>query len=154
MPVWNDKMAGHQSESEKISVNSAFTWSLLLCNGYQFCSKHTWLLQHHSVHAFHMSTITVFVYLGLRVKWNQFRPNNSHHTSCIHTGLHAGKLPGLMTSKPDYVSTPGFNLTDSIGRPLGPQVHWDATGTALADACVQGCSSGDPVIICIIGTHW
>ena len=40
------------------------------------------------------------------------------------------------------------------GRPLEPQVHWDATGTTLADASTQWCSSGDPVLICIIGTHW
>ena len=38
MPVWNDKMKEHQSASGQVSVNSAFTWSLLLCNGYQFCS--------------------------------------------------------------------------------------------------------------------
>ena len=38
MPVWDEKMAGHQSASGQVSVNSAFTWSLLLCNGYQFCS--------------------------------------------------------------------------------------------------------------------
>ena len=45
----------------------------------------------------------VFVYLGLQVKWNQFSPNNSYHTSCIHKGLHAGKGPDPMTSKPDSV---------------------------------------------------
>ena len=59
-----------------------------------------------------------------------------------------------MTSKPDYVNTLGYHWTDRTGRPLGPQVHWDATGTTLADACTQWCPSGDPVLICIIGTHW
>ena len=59
-----------------------------------------------------------------------------------------------MTSKPDYVSTLGYHWTDHTGRPLEPQVHWDATGTTLADASTQWCSSGDPVLICIIGTHW
>ena len=59
-----------------------------------------------------------------------------------------------MTSKPDYVSTLGYHWTDRTGRPLEPQVHWDATGTTLADASTQWCSSGDPVLICIIGTHW
>ena len=39
-------------------------------------------------------------------------------------------------------------------RVLEPQVHWDATGTTLADASTQWCSSGDPVLICIIGTYW
>ena len=59
-----------------------------------------------------------------------------------------------MTSNPDSVSTLGYHWTDRTGRPLEPQVHWDATGTTLADACTQWCPSGDPVLICIIGTHW
>ena len=59
-----------------------------------------------------------------------------------------------MTSKPDSVSTLGYHWTDHTGRPLEPQVHWDATGTTLDDASTQWCSSGDPVLICIIGTHW
>ena len=113
-----------------------------------------WVLQHHSVHAFDMSSIIVFVYLGLQVEWNQFSSNNSHHNSCMHKGSHAGKWPDLMTSKPDWVSTLGYHWTDHTGRPLEPQVHWNATGTKLADASTQRCSSGDPVLICIIGTHW
>ena len=113
-----------------------------------------WVLQHHSVHAFDMSTIIVFVYLGLQVKWNQFSSTNSHHTSCIHKRSHAGKWPDLMTSKPDAVSTLGYHWTDHTGRPLETQVHWDATGTTLADTSTQWCSSGNPVLICIIGTHW
>ena len=40
-----------------------------------------------------------FVYLGLQVKWNLFSSNNSHHTSCIHKGSHAGKWPDLIRSK-------------------------------------------------------
>ena len=47
MPVWNDKMKGNQPASGHVSVNSAFTWSLLLCNGYQSCSLNMWVLQHH-----------------------------------------------------------------------------------------------------------
>ena len=94
------------------------------------------------------------MYLGLQVKWNQFSSNNSHHTSCIHKGSHGGKWPDLMSSKPDYVSTLGYHWTDHTGRRLEPQVHWDATGTTLADASTQWCPSGDPVLICIIGTHW
>ena len=90
----------------------------------------------------------------LQVKWNQFSSNNSHHTSCIHKGSDAGKWPDLMTSKPDSVSTLGYHWTDHTGRPLEPQVHWDATGTSLSDASTQWCPSGDPVLICIIGTHW
>ena len=125
--------------------------SLLLCNGFQICSSHMWVLQHYSVHDFVLSIIIIFVYLGLKVKWNQFSSNNSHHTSCIHKGSHAGKWPDLMTSKPDYVSTLGYRWTDHTGRPLEP--HWDATGTSLADTSTQWCSSGDPVLIFIIGTH-
>ena len=113
-----------------------------------------WVLQHLVlVHAFDMSTIIIFGYLRLQVKWNQFNSNNSHHTSCIHKG-HAGKWPDLITSKPDSVSTLGYHWTDHTGRALETQVHWDATGTTLADASTQWCSSGDPVLICIIGTHW
>ena len=37
VPVWNDKRVGPQAASGQVAVNSAFTWSLLLCNGYQFC---------------------------------------------------------------------------------------------------------------------
>ena len=113
-----------------------------------------WVLQHHSAHAFDVSIIIAFVYLGLQVTWNQMSSNNSHHTSCIHKGSHAGKWPDLMTSKPDSVSTLGYHWTDHTGISLEPQVHWDATGATLADASTQWCSSGDPVLICIIGTHW
>ena len=113
-----------------------------------------WVLEHHSVHASDMSIIIVFVYLGLQVKWNQFSSNNSHHTSCIHKGLHAGKWPDLMTPKSDSVSTLGYHWTDHNGRPLKTQLHWCATGTTLADATTQWYPSGDPVLICIIGTHW
>ena len=101
-----------------------------------------------------MGTIIVFMYLGLQVKWNTLSSNNSHHTSCIHKGSHAGKWPDLMTSKPDYVSTLGYHWTDHTGRPLEPQLHWDATGTTLADSNTQWCSSGDPVLICIMIKHW
>ena len=59
-----------------------------------------------------------------------------------------------MTSKPDSVGKLGCHWTDHTGRPLEPQVHLNATGTTLADASAQWCSSGDLVLICIIGTHW
>ena len=63
------------------------------------------------------------------------------HTSCIHKKLHAGKWPDLMTSKPDALSTPRY--------------HWTYfTGTTLADDIAQWSSSDNPVLICIIGTHW
>ena len=153
MPVWIDKMAGHQLASGQVSAYSAFTWSLLLCNGYQFCSQHMWVLQHHSAHVFDMSIIILFVYLRLQFTWNRLSSNNSHRTSCIHKGSHAGKWPDPMTSKPDSVSTLGYHWTDHTGRPRELQVHWDATGTTLADASTQWCSSGDPVLIYIIGKH-
>ena len=64
------------------------------------------------------------------------------------------KWPDLMTSQPDSVSTLRYYWTDHTGRPLEPHVHWDATGTTLADASTpQLCPSGNPVLICIIGTH-
>ena len=112
-----------------------------------------WVLQHDSVHAFEMSTIIVLVCLGLQVKWNLFSSNNSYHRSCIHKGSHAGKWPDLMTSKLDSVSTHAYHWTDHTGRPLEPQVHWDATRTTLAHASTKWCPSGDPVLICIIGPH-
>ena len=100
-----------------------------------------------------MSTIIVFVYLGLQVKWNQFSSNNSHNTICKHKAMHAEKWPDLMTSKPDSDSTLGYHWTEHTGRPLEPQVHWEATGTTLTDARTQWCPSGDPLLICIIETH-
>ena len=141
MPVWNDKMAVHQAASRQVSVNPACTWSLLFCNAYQFCSSNVWVIQHRSVHSLDMSTIIVCVYLWLQFKWNQLSSNNSRHTSCIHKGLHALKWPDLMTSKPDTVITLGC--------------HWtDYTGTKLADGMTHGSSSSNPVLTCIIGTHW
>ena len=62
-----------------------------------------------------------------------------------------------MTSKSDSVSTLGYHWTYHTGRPLESQVHWDATGTTLADASTKWCPSGNPVLICIIETledHW
>ena len=100
------------------------------------------------------ASLYFFVYLGLQIKWNQSSSNNFKNTGCIHKGSHAGKWPDLITSKPDSVSTLGYHWTDHTGRPLEPQVHWDATGTTLADAGTQWCPNGDPVLICIIGTHW
>ena len=89
-----------------------------------------------------------------RTRDNQLSSNNSHHTSCIHKGLNAGKWPDLMTPKADSVSTLGYLWTDHTGRPLEPQVDRDATWTTLADATTHWCSSGDPMLICIIGTYW
>ena len=109
-----------------------------------------WVLQHHFVY---IGTIIVFVYLGWQFKWNLSSSNNSYQLY-TYRGLHAGKWPNPVTSKPDSVRTLGYHWTDHTGRPLEPQVHWDATGTTLADASSQWCPSGDPVLICIIGTHW
>ena len=47
-----------------------------------------------------------------------------------------------------------FASLEHTGRPREPQVHWDATGTTMADASAQQCFSGNPVFICRIGTHW
>ena len=57
------------------------------------------------------------------------------------TGGTVGKWPDPMTSKLDAVSILGY--------------HWtNYTGTRLADGIAQLSSSGNPVLICIIGTHW
>ena len=94
--------------------NSAFTWSLLFCNGYQFCSSNVWVLQHHSVHALDMSTI---LYIG-GCKWNQLSSNNFRHTSCIY-------IRGCMLGNDLTLWLPNRTLS----------VHWtDYPGTTLADA--------------------
>ena len=91
-----------------------------------------------------LAPLYFFVCLGLQFEWNQLSSNNSRHTHCIHKGLHAGKWPDLMTSKPDSVSTLGY--------------HWtDYTWTTLADAITQWSPSGNPVLISIIEltvNHW
>ena len=69
MPVWNDKMAGQETANGQVFINSALTWSLLLCNAYQFCSSNVWVLQYHCVHTWDMSTIIVFVYLELQFQY-------------------------------------------------------------------------------------
>ena len=136
---WQD--GGTQGTSGQISVNLAFTWSLLLSTVYQFCSSNMWLVQHHFVHALDISTIIAFVYLGLQYKLNQLSSNNSRHTSCIHRGCMLGS---------DLTQWPP-NQT----LPVHWVYHWaDCTGTTLADAIVHRSSSGNPMLICIIGTHW
>ena len=62
IPIWNDKMTGHQATSLQVSVNSAFTWSFLLPNAYQFCFSSVWVFQHNSVHTLDMRAIIVFFY--------------------------------------------------------------------------------------------
>ena len=89
-------------------------------------------------HVFHTAWETMIKSYN---KWNQISSNNICHTSWIHKGLHAGKWPDLMTTKPEALSTLGYHLTD-------------CTGTTLADAIAQWSYSGNPVLICIIGTHW
>ena len=44
MPVWNDKMAGHEAASGQVSVNSAFTWNLLLSNAHRFRSSNEYFI--------------------------------------------------------------------------------------------------------------
>ena len=113
-----------------------------------------WVLQRHSVHAFDINTIIILCIWGCKsndISWVQ----TTLTISVVYLrGRMQGKWPDLMTSKPDFVSTLGYHWTDHTGRPLEPQVHWDATGTTLADASTRWCPSGDPVLICIIGTHW
>ena len=74
------------------------------------------------------------------------RPTSISRASC-RKWISAIHLNDLQTRLCQYTGIP-------LDRPLEPQVHWDATGTTLADASTQWCSSGYPVLICIIGTHW
>ena len=169
--IWNDKMVGHQAASGQVSVNSTFTWSLVLCKAYRFCSRNEWVHHHHLVNALNMSTIIVLLYLRLKFKWNQLISNNSRHTSFIHKGLLPGMGPDLMTSKQDAVSKLGYHWTNYTGTTLAYAIaqwsysgnpvliciigtHWLTTGATSADASTQWCPNGNPVLICIIGTHW
>ena len=119
MPVWNDKMVGHQAASGEVSVNSAFAWSLLLRNAYQFCSSNVWVLQHHPVHAVDMSTVIVSLCIwGCSLNQISLAETTLCHTSCIHKGLHAGTWPDLLTCWPP-------NQMSSV--------HWDTTGQATQE---------------------
>ena len=62
-----------------------FSWSSLLRNPHQFCSSNVWVIQHQSLYASDMNTITVFCVLGLQFKWNQNGSNSSRHTSCCRS---------------------------------------------------------------------
>ena len=68
MPVWNEKMTGHQTASGHVSVKSALLGVYCSPFAYQFCSSNMWVLQHHSVYALDMSTIIVFMYYGDAVR--------------------------------------------------------------------------------------
>ena len=70
-----------------------------------------------------------FCVFGVASQMKSVKLKKTHHTSCIHKRSHVGKWPDLMTPKPYSVSTLGYHWTDHTGRPLEPQVHWDATGT-------------------------
>ena len=157
-------MAGLQAASGQASVNSAFTWSLLLYNGYQFCSSNVWVLQHNSVHTLDMSTIIVFCVFGVPVQMK----SASCHTSCIHKGVACWEMTWPNDLQTRFCQYTGISLdrlhwnhTGWWYRPVvfqwqsreEPHVHWDATGTTLTDANTQWCSSGNPMLICIIGTH-
>ena len=120
IPVSNDKTAGQQAASGQVSVKSAFNWSLLFCNGYPFCSSNTWVLQHHFVHALDMSTIIVFVYLGLQFKRNKLSSNKSRHTSSVHKGL----VACWEVTWPNDHQTRFYQYT---GIPLD-RLHWNHTG--------------------------
>ena len=65
-----------------------------------------------------------------------------------------GCMLGSDLTKPDYVSTLGYHWTEHTGRPLEPQVHWDATGTPLADANTQWWTSVNLHNWNTLGDHW
>ena len=52
-----------------------------------------------------------------------------------------GQYTGIPLDRPHWKTT---GATSTLG------CHWNH----MADASTQWCSSGDPVLICIIGTHW
>ena len=111
-------MTREQAANGQASINSAFTWSLLLSNAYQFCSSNIWVL--HYVHALDMSICIFFVYLGLQYKWNQLSSNNSRHTSCIHKGW----VACWEVTWPNDLHSRRSQYT---GIPLD-KLHWNQTG--------------------------
>ena len=76
----------------------------------------------------HWDTI-VFVYLELKFKWNQQSSHSIRHSSCIHTGLHAGQWPDLMTTNPDSVG-------DTTGQRTLEQ-HWLMLSPSGAPVAIQ-----------------
>ena len=125
MPVWNDNME---------DANQQVDWSLLIqlvlgvyCFAMDTSSALKMrVLQHHSVHAFGMCTIIIFVYLGLQVKWNQFGSNNSHHTSRIHNRVACWEV-----TWPNDIQT-GF--CQYAGIPLD-RPYWTTTGATSTLGC-------------------
>ena len=63
----------------------------------------------------------------------------SGHNSCIHNGLHAGKWPDLMISKPDYVSTMRYHWTDYTGTTLLNQPSISHSTISMPLTCFSPC---------------
>ena len=161
MTVWNDKMAGRQTASGQVSVNLAFTLNLLFCNAYQFCSSNVWIRQHHPVPDFYMSTIIVFVYLGLQFEWTPFSSNlicwATNQMLSVHwdsIGLHRNYTGWCYHSVVfQWQSSGNLHNWNTL------EDHWSykyigCHRPTLADWSTQWCPSGNPVLIGIFETHW
>ena len=108
-------------------------------------SSNVWVPRHHSVHALDMSTIIVFVYLGLQFKWNQLSSNNSWTLATPVVYIKGCMLgSGLPWWPPNQILS----------------VHWDTTGqTTLEPDWLMLSPSGLPVAVqrgatCTLGCHW
>ena len=169
---------GPQAASVEVSVNSVFIWRVLLSNAYQFCCSNVSVLQHHSVHALDMGTIVVLCIWYCSTNEIGFSQTNlDTPVLCIRGSCWEVIWPNDFQTRPSqYWDTTGqitlephwlmlspsdlpvaikclFAWSQHTGRPPEPHLHWDATGTTLADVITQWSSSGNPVLICIIGTH-
>ena len=97
-------MAWNQTTNGQVSVNSAFSWSLLLCNANQLCSSNVWVLQHRSVHTLDMDTIIILVChsqtSGSPLETHWLPKSVLHWHSSVHWGL-SSKHTGPIFIKPD-----------------------------------------------------
>ena len=79
-----------------------------------------------------------FVYLGFQFKWNQLLAIPVVYIK----GLHAGKWPGPMTSRPDFVSTLEYHWTDYTGT------HWLMISPSGLPVAIQRGATRT------LGCHW
>ena len=169
MPVWNDKMAGHQAASGQVSVNSAFTWNLLLCNEYQFCSSNVWVLQHNSVHDLDMSTIIVLYIWGWSSNaisltqttspcqlytyevacWEVTSPNDLQTRSCQYTGISLDRLHWNHTGWCYHPVVSQWQSSVDLHNWNTLEDHWSHkyTGMPLEPHWLMLAPSGEPVAI-------
>ena len=160
MPVWNDEMVGHQAANEQASVSSASIWRLLLCNAYRLSPSDVWVIPHHSLHAFDMRTIKIFVYFVLQfnkthlaqttfaipvVCWEVTWPADFQTRCCQYTGIPLGWLHWNHTGWCYHPVVFQWKSSSNLRNCNRLEDHWSHKYTR---------KPLEPVLICIIGAHW